>query len=63
MAHRNQHGQVLIESVFLLLMVFIILIVFQMLIDHEKNQISPQRVSKIRKDLANVQKNEAEPAK
>lgn len=63
MAHRNQHGQILIESVFLLLMVFVVLIVFQMLVDHEKNQINTHRISKIRKDLSNVQKNETEPAK
>lgn len=63
MANRNQHGQILIESIFLLLMVFATLIVFQMLIDHEKSQINPERISKIRKDLSNVKKNETEPTK
>lgn len=51
MVGRNQRGQVLIESVFLLLIITSILIGFQIMIDHQKNQSSQYRLSKYRKDL------------
>ncbi len=51
MVGRNQRGQILIESVFLVMLVISLLIGFQILIDHQKHQTSKHRMSKFRKDL------------
>lgn len=51
MVSGNQRGQILIESVFLVMIVVSLLIGFQVLIDHQKNQSNKYRISKYKKDL------------
>jgi hypothetical protein len=58
MGCQNQRGQVLIESVFLVLSIVTLLIIFQMLIDQQRKEINQHRLSKPKKDLIYVQKNE-----
>lgn len=58
MANLNQRGQILIESIFVVLSVASLLIMFQMMIDHQRKEISKDRLSKSRKDIIYVPKNE-----
>jgi hypothetical protein len=58
MGCQNQRGQVLVESVFLVLSIVTLLIIFQMLIDQQRKEINQHRLSKPKKDLIYVQKNE-----
>ena len=57
MVGRNQRGQILIESAFLILLITALLITFQVLIDHQKNKTAQYRLSKYRKDSNYEQKN------
>lgn len=54
----NQRGQILIESVFAVLCIGSLLILFQMMIDKQNNEIQKQRLSKKKKEIIYVEKNE-----
>ncbi len=58
MDNRNQRGQILIESLFLVFSIMTLLILFQLMIDQQKNEISRFRLSKFKKDTIYVPKNE-----
>lgn len=51
MENRNQRGQILIESVFLILVTVSILIAFQIMIDHQKSQFKRNKLSTTIKDI------------
>ncbi len=57
MAYRNQRGQVLIESVFLLLLVVSLLIGFQIMIDQQKTAAKDYRLSKFKRNNVYDKKN------
>lgn len=50
MVNSNQRGQVLIESVFVVLCVASLLILFQLMIDSQKKETTDHRLSKSNKD-------------
>ena len=58
MGHSNQRGQVLIESLFVVMSVVTLLIFFQMMIDHQRKETANYRLSKIKKDVIHVRQNE-----
>lgn len=58
MERLNQRGQILIESVFVILSVISLLIFFQLIIDQQRKESSKARLSKVRKDINYVQKYE-----
>ncbi len=53
MVSRNQRGQILIESVFLIILIGTVLIAFQIMIDQQKAESNKYRMSKCRKDVVN----------
>ena len=59
---RNQRGQILIESVFLVGLIAALLIAFQVMIDHQKNESSKYRLSKYRKENLYDEKNDFKPS-
>lgn len=58
MVYRNQRGQILIESIFLIMLIGSVLIAFQIMIDHQKTESSKYRLSKYRKDHVNDRQTE-----
>ena len=58
MGYSNQRGQVLIESLFVVMSVVTLLIFFQMMIDHQRKETANYRLSKIKKDVIHVRQNE-----
>ena len=58
MGHSNQRGQVLIESLFVVMSVVTLLIFFQMMIDNQRKETAHYRLSKMKKDVIHVHQNE-----
>jgi hypothetical protein len=58
MAIQNQRGQILVESLFLVIMTCSLLFLFQIMIDQQNIQIEKKRISKKIKDKKYVKKNE-----
>lgn len=56
MENRNQRGQILIESIFLVLITVSILIAFQIMIDHQKSQLNKSKISTSLKDTSTDEK-------
>lgn len=54
----NQRGQILIESIFALLCIASLLLLFQMMIDHQLEDTQKYRLSKKKKEVFYVEKNE-----
>lgn len=54
----NRRGQILIESVFAILCIASLLILFQMMIDHQMKEAQSYRLSKKKKEVFHVEKNE-----
>lgn len=60
MDYRNQRGQVLVESIFLVFIIMSVLIAFQIMIDHQKAQSNKYKMSKTTKDNIYDQKSKNE---
>jgi hypothetical protein len=58
MEHLNRRGQVLIESVFVILCLGSLLILFQLMIDNQRKETSAHRLSQTKKDIQHVPENE-----
>lgn len=58
MENLNQRGQILIESIFAILCLGSLLILFQMMIDHQRKESNAYRLSKTKKEIMHVEKNE-----
>lgn len=58
MAIQNQRGQILVESLFVVIMTCSLLFIFQIMIDQQNFQIEKKRMSKKIKDTKYVKKNE-----
>lgn len=54
----NQRGQILIESVFAVLCIASLLILFQMMIEQQNEEVQKHRLSKKKKEVYYVEKNE-----
>jgi hypothetical protein len=54
----NQRGQILIESVFAVFCIGSLLILFQLMIDKQNEEVQKQRLSKKKKEVIYVEKNE-----
>ena len=63
MENRNQRGQILIESIFLVLITVTVLIAFQIMIDHQKTQYRKSKISTTIKDISNDEKTEFQSTK
>jgi hypothetical protein len=63
MEHFNQRGQVLIESVFVVLSIASLLILFQLMIDQQKKDLTASKLSKMKKEIIYDSKNKFEQTK
>ncbi len=54
----NQRGQILIESVFAIFCIASLLILFQMMLDQQNKELQKNRLSKNKKEVTYVEKNE-----